>query len=85
MVLKSCSGHIFQFREAAKNKAKDQAITLSKDIIERIRNATIRVYKLWGVENLVIVGSQLICSKDLKDVLDLRSSSLVLEKSLKGR
>ncbi len=55
MVLKSCSGHIYQYREAARNKAKDQAIALSKDILERIRNATLRVYKLWGVENLVLV------------------------------
>lgn len=63
MVLKSCSGHIYQFREAARNKAKDQAVVLSKDILERLRNATIRVYKLWGVENLVIVVSYLTVAR----------------------
>lgn len=55
MVLKSCSGHLCQFREAVRNKAKDQAAVLCKDINERIRNATIRVYKLWGSEAVVLV------------------------------
>lgn len=56
MVLKSCSGHVFQFREAVRTKGKDLALTLSKEIMERLRNATIRVYKIWGLESIVLVN-----------------------------
>ncbi len=56
MLLKSASGHIFQLREAAKTKNKEQTVTLVKEIKERIRLGTMRVYKLWGSENLVLPG-----------------------------
>lgn len=55
-LLKSASGHIFQLREAVKNKNKEQATNLVKEIKERIRIGTMRVYKLWGSENLVLPG-----------------------------
>lgn len=55
-ILKSLSGHVFQFREALKNKARDQAVAASKDILERLRNSTIRIYKLWGSETLIMVS-----------------------------
>ena len=69
-VLKSISGHLCQVREAQmagdahlcqvreaiKNRSKDQVLNLSKDIMDRIRNATIRVYKMWGTENFILPG-----------------------------
>jgi len=55
-VLKSISGHLCQVREAIKNRSKDQVLNLSKDIMDRIRNATIRVYKMWGTENFILPG-----------------------------
>ena len=55
-ILKSCSGHLYKFREAAKAKANDQATTLIKEMMERIKNATIRIYKMWGTEAIILVG-----------------------------
>jgi hypothetical protein len=55
-LLKSASGHIFQLREAAQNKNKEQVTNLVKEIKERIRIGTMRVYKLWGSENLLLPG-----------------------------
>lgn len=54
-ILKSCSGHAYKFREASKCKAKDQAMTLAKEIMERIKNATIRIYKMWNCEAILLV------------------------------
>lgn len=54
-ILKSCSGHLYKFREAAKSKATDQATTLIKEMMERIKNATIRIYKMWGTEGIILV------------------------------
>lgn len=56
-VLKSCSGHLYKFREAARSKANDQATALIKEIKERIKNAALRIYKMWGTENLILVCS----------------------------
>lgn len=54
-VLKSCSGHLYKFREAAKSKAGDQATVLLKEIMERVKNATLRIFKMWGTEALILV------------------------------
>ena len=54
-ILKSCSGHLYKFREASKAKANDQAATLIKDMMERIKNATVRIYKMWGTEAIILV------------------------------
>ena len=54
-VLKSCSGHLYKFREAAKAKATDQATVLLKEIMERVKNATLRMFKMWGTEALILV------------------------------
>lgn len=55
-ILKSCSGHVYKFREASKSKAKDQALTMAKDIMDRIKNATIRIYKMWSTEAVLLVS-----------------------------
>lgn len=55
-MLKSASGHILQFREALVNKAKDRAGLLMKEIYERLQSATVRIYKLWASEKLILPG-----------------------------
>lgn len=55
-LLKTCSGHIHQLREAVKNHSKDQAGTLIKEIKERLKAAIIRIYKLWASEALILPG-----------------------------
>ena len=77
-VLKSCSGHIYKFREASASKAVDQATTLIKDIMERVKNATIRIYKMWASEAVLLVDLVYL-SKDLKEELALQSFSQVLQ------
>jgi hypothetical protein len=37
-------------------KNKEQATVLIKEIKERVRIGTMRVYKLWGSESLVLPG-----------------------------
>ena len=54
-IMKSCSGHLYKFREAAKSKATDQAGALIKEMMERIKNATVRIYKMWGTEAVILV------------------------------
>ena len=54
-ILKSCSGHAYKFREASKSKAKDQAMVMAKEMMERIKNATIRIYKMWSCEAILLV------------------------------
>jgi hypothetical protein len=73
-ILKSCSGHLYKFREAAKDKSKDESLTLSKEIMERIKNSTLRIYKMWSMEAILLVSLEL-SSKDLKAGLGHQSSS----------
>jgi hypothetical protein len=55
-LLKSASGHVFQVREAVKSKNKEQALNLLKEVKERVRLGTMRVFKLWGLETVVLPG-----------------------------
>ena len=54
-VLKSCGGHICQLREEMRLKNKERCVLLIKDIVDRLRNATIRLYKLKESEMIVLV------------------------------
>ena len=55
-VLKSVSGHVHQVRGHIKSRSKDQTVNLCKEIMDRVRNATIRVYKMWGLESTILPG-----------------------------
>ena len=55
-ILKSCSGHLYKYREAARAKSTDQGLALIKEMMERLKNALIRIYKMWGTEAIILVG-----------------------------
>lgn len=55
-ILKSCSGHLYKYREAARAKSTDQGLVLIKEMMERLKNALIRIYKMWGNEAVILVG-----------------------------
>ncbi len=56
-ILKSCSGHVYKFREAARAKSTDQGLALIKEMMERLKNALVRIYKMWGTEAVILVDS----------------------------
>jgi len=58
-MLKSSSGHFFAIRTEMKNKNKDNTLQLIKEITERLRFATVRLYKLAASDQLLLVCHRL--------------------------
>jgi hypothetical protein len=56
-MLKSSSGHLCAIRTEMKNKNKDNSLQLIKEITERLRFATVRLYKLAAADQLLLVLS----------------------------
>lgn len=54
--LRSVSGHLGRFRQAKSVGNVDLANSTVKDMLERVKNGVVRVYKLWSAERFILVG-----------------------------